>query len=151
MMEALSSSETLVLTRARRRNIPEDAILRTCILNCVFQFEHWHLWSRYICIYTKCSSAEESNVMWCAVMCSGLAFSPSFRPRRYLPHGPLPSVLMSCMISSYSHTHTHPHTHTLCLSSKIICRATKTLLLRPIAPRGRKSGGRCAHAQMLCH
>jgi hypothetical protein len=48
MKEALSSSETLVLTRATHRNIPEDAILHAhCRENLILHRSNWlTLWRR---------------------------------------------------------------------------------------------------------
>jgi hypothetical protein len=42
MMEALSSSETSVLTRATRRNIPEDAVLDLSLHNTKWALHHFH-------------------------------------------------------------------------------------------------------------
>jgi accessory gene regulator protein AgrB len=57
MKESLSSSETSALTRATRRNIPEDGILRGCIV--LF----WNF-STYVPVYTASRCRKFSAHIW---------------------------------------------------------------------------------------
>jgi hypothetical protein len=65
--------------------------------NNVFQFDHWHLWPRCIFIYTKYNSTWKCNLICYTFQLPSVL-------HRYFAHGPLPSVLMSCMIWCYPHT-----------------------------------------------
>jgi hypothetical protein len=52
MMEALSSSETSVLTRVTRRNIPEDAILHS---HCSENLKYYKVLDEYVIRLNRCN------------------------------------------------------------------------------------------------
>jgi hypothetical protein len=65
LMEALSSSETAVLTRAIRRNIPEDGILRSHLREnrkSYLLIEWFHLLG-YSALYSACEPTFQTNVI----------------------------------------------------------------------------------------
>jgi hypothetical protein len=67
MMEALSSSEMSVLTRATRRNIPEDIILHS------HRRENLKSYNRLVIL----SGDEDEIILWSGVELSPLVLRPS--------------------------------------------------------------------------